>query len=76
MWYKYTGTGLAAAEIDNNFILRKNIFKYKVINIYSMNEYGGNGGIAPLSTLALDGGELSVSNPEKQPQVPIEYEAL
>ena len=72
MWYKYTSTRLAATEIVNCFILTKSAFEYKVLHIYGMKEYGGRGGIAPLSTLALGGGECSASNPEKQPQVPIE----
>lgn len=37
-----------------------------------MEAYGGRGGIAPLSTLALNGGEWSASTPEKEPQVPTE----
>jgi len=37
-----------------------------------MKEFGGRGGIAPLSTLALDGCEWSASNPKKERQVPIE----
>jgi len=70
--HKYTSARLAATEIVNPFILRTSIFKYKVIHIYGREEYGGRGGIAPLSTLPLDGGEWSATNPEKKPQVPIE----
>ena len=47
-------------------MLRTSIFKYKSVHFYAMKEYGGRGGVTPLSTLALDGRRVVSLKPRER----------